>query len=369
MRQSDLNRLLGDVERFSDNRGVVIYGAGGNAREVLRAIKKIRPVEFLVDKSVESNGQGVLDDSPVYNIDILNNKSDRYYIVVSLGRYNKQVEDFLQSNGYKETKDYSYHPEYLGKEVEVDCSEVDNYVDSSNNRIIGKLTGARISFIGENSIVELGSPEINACNLFLRVKSNSRIYIGAETEIGAEPYASLAGMTKWNVDDNAYVEIGKNCIFYEGGVLNIASNSAFMMGDRGSFRTGYYISVYNDSKLRIGKEFMGSLNCTIYTYDGHAVFDTETGEIRNRFMNDTIDIGDHVWMGYGASIIGRASKIGIGSIIRADSFVRGTYPNNCIIGGSPASVIRENIAWSANPEAVITDIPEEYVRNTEIKPS
>ena len=48
------------------------------------------------------------------------------------------------------------------------------------------------------------------------------------------------------------------------------------------------------------------------------------------------------------------------------SLVKSKIPNNCIAAGSPARVVRRDIAWSMNDGAAdISDCGEEYVNLTE----
>lgn len=55
-------------------------------------------------------------------------------------------------------------------------------------------------------------------------------------------------------------------------------------------------------------------------------------------------IGDHVWFADQAVALGGA-RVGDGSVIGFRSIVTSRIPNNCIAVGSPAKVVRKNIAW------------------------
>jgi acetyltransferase-like isoleucine patch superfamily enzyme len=39
------------------------------------------------------------------------------------------------------------------------------------------------------------------------------------------------------------------------------------------------------------------------------------------------------------------SSIGDGSVVGLGSIVKGSFPNNCILAGSPAKTVRRDIAW------------------------
>lgn len=96
-------------------------------------------------------------------------------------------------------------------------------------------------------------------------------------------------------------EIGKNCRFAYGGM-----------------------SVVVHSKAKIGEKVIIGQNCTI----GRAL-DPE----------DIPIIGNNVYISAGARIIGKIN-VGNNVIIGANSVVNKDVPNNCIVAGVPARVIR-----------------------------
>lgn len=59
----------------------------------------------------------------------------------------------------------------------------------------------------------------------------------------------------------------------------------------------------------------------------------------------SVDIGDHVWVGHRAIILGGMTQIRMSSIVGAMSFAKGNYPNNVCIE-IPAKILHRNIAWS-----------------------
>jgi tetrahydrodipicolinate N-succinyltransferase len=76
--------------------------------------------------------------------------------------------------------------------------------------------------------------------------------------------------------------------------------------------------------------------------DGHPIFDVRTGLRVN--PSRSITIGDHVWLGRFATVLGGVS-IGEGTVIGYGSVVTRNIPNNCVAAGSPARVVRRDIAW------------------------
>lgn len=76
--------------------------------------------------------------------------------------------------------------------------------------------------------------------------------------------------------------------------------------------------------------------------DAHPIFDIES---ENRINNsEPIIIGEHVWIGARATLLA-GSNIGDGCVIGLGSIVKGFFPNNVIIAGVPARLIKKDIAW------------------------
>jgi carbonic anhydrase/acetyltransferase-like protein (isoleucine patch superfamily) len=74
-------------------------------------------------------------------------------------------------------------------------------------------------------------------------------------------------------------------------------------------------------------------------------------------------IGDDVWIGYGATILGSVT-VGTGSIVGARALVAADVPPYSVVGGVPARVLRKRfdddvvarllrIAWWDWPQAVV----------------
>ena len=98
---------------------------------------------------------------------------------------------------------------------------------------------------------------------------------------------------------------------------------------------------------------MTSFDAIFQTGDGHSIFNienrqninTNVGFMENGYLYELI-IGEHVWIGRRDFLLGGRTTIGNGSIIGAQSLVKGKFANNVIIAGDPGKVIRKNVAWS-----------------------
>lgn len=103
------------------------------------------------------------------------------------------------------------------------------------------------------------------------------------------------------------------------------------------------IEVCQNAAVQIGKKCMFSYQIVLYRDDMHIIYDAESKKRLNYPKN--ITIGDHVWVGREAMILGGAS-IGDNCILGARCVTSSRFQPNTIIAGCPGKAIRENILWS-----------------------
>ncbi len=102
------------------------------------------------------------------------------------------------------------------------------------------------------------------------------------------------------------------------------------------------ISAVEGTSVSIGDDVMLASENQIRADDGHAIYDVRT----NKRVNTSRDIviGNHVWLAYQACVLGGA-RIGDGTVVGFRSLVTSKLPNNVIAVGTPAKVVRRDIAW------------------------
>jgi acetyltransferase-like isoleucine patch superfamily enzyme len=143
--------------------------------------------------------------------------------------------------------------------------------------------------------------------------------------------------------DNGRLEIGEST-----GVpalvadIRVGQDSAVLIGRRVSSTSKMIVSAAEGTTVTIGDDVMFATGNQVRADDGHPIFDVRTGRRVNRSQD--ITIGPHVWVGYNAAILA-GSTIGEGSVVALGAVVRGRFPNNCVIGGIPARMLRRDIAW------------------------
>lgn len=142
--------------------------------------------------------------------------------------------------------------------------------------------------------------------------------------------------------------------------VRVGNNSSVVIGQGVSSTSPVVVSAVEGTVVTIGNDVMFATGNQVRSDDAHPIFDVITGD-RLNFAKD-ITIGDHVWLAWGASLLG-GSVVGEGSVIGANSLVKGVIPNNVVAVGAPAKVIRKDIAWE-RPHIGMT--PPYYFPNVDV---
>ncbi|WP_298721678.1 acyltransferase [uncultured Oceanisphaera sp.] len=162
-----------------------------------------------------------------------------------------------------------------------------------------------------NRLVVLGNGKFRRCVISIRGENNT-----VEVENGA------------NISFSTLEIVGNNCLIRIGKGTDIG---------------GAYLSAKGEkTQLTIGEHCMFSRNISVMTYDGHPIFDVDTGEILNHPQD--IHIGNNVWVAANASVL-KGVRISDGSIIAFGAIVTKDVEEKAIVAGTPAKTIKNNIRW------------------------
>lgn len=143
--------------------------------------------------------------------------------------------------------------------------------------------------------------------------------------------------------DNGTLTIGHNKRV-KGGLwgIRVGQDATVAIGDNVSCTSTCIISAVEGVTVRIGNDVMIASQNQIRADDGHPIFDVHTGKRVN--LAEDITIGNHVWLALGSTVLA-GGRIGDGTVIGYSSLVNGPIPNNCIAVGTPARVVRRDVAW------------------------
>jgi len=336
-----LAKIVNDNKK---GRKVLLWGENPAIRGALKKYFNI-DVQFTLSERPEND-----NGSTVRYINAIKGKSKDYYVISAVKAYNDADAQRFNSFGYSEIKDFVYK---LIKPIvltNVDLSKGE-YCDPYGNKISGKAGIInRVVFRGYNNTIQFEENVMNLQNAQFDLAANTHIRIGAQTNF-TKPYTLIE--SKCN-DGYSKLTIGRKCYFMNDTLFRFYSSrngTTVKIGDGCTFGSHVEFHPNNNKKIIIGNDCMFSSNIQVWAGDGHAIFDVKTGAIINSdstnpssAKNMTV-LGEHVWVGMGAFIL-QGTNVGDGSIIGAESVVKGVFPNNVSLAGTPAKAVRENVAWA-----------------------
>jgi acetyltransferase-like isoleucine patch superfamily enzyme len=163
--------------------------------------------------------------------------------------------------------------------------------------------------------------------------------------------------------------------FQTEGMCFVCPRVKFEIGPNATLRMGRWSWIGHDSKIRVhegevsigAKTVMGQ-ECTISAYQhvsigrecivadrvmlidfDHGVVEVERPIRLQGIYKRDVRVGSNVWMGYGSCIL-RGVSVGHNSIVGTNAVVTKDVPENAVVGGVPAKVLRmreepEQLRW------------------------
>lgn len=173
-----------------------------------------------------------------------------------------------------------------------------------------------------------GRGTVFGMNVVLRHSHKIRLGAGVVADDGV--VLDAKGSSNSGIDIGDQVFIGRNTIIYcQNGDISIGSNS----------NIGSNSQIFSSGSCAIGENVL----IAAYVYvigGGHGYEEDDLPVIGQERVAKGIKIGDGVWIGAGVKILDGVS-IGRDAILAAGSVVTNDVPDNVIVGGMPAKVIRD----------------------------
>lgn len=177
---------------------------------------------------------------------------------------------------------------------------------------------------------------------------------------GTVRFSGTGGTLRIGDDCNCHeigFTVGQGCTVEVGAGswlanLNIftETSSRVVIGRGAAFTWQTHISCHEPFDVIIGEDCLFASNTSIAVSDMHSVIDIATGSRINPGADVTI--GDRVWMASHASIM-KGVSIGSGSIVAMGAIVNKSAPDNCVIAGVPAKVVKRGVTWDRSLLPVI----------------
>ena len=333
----DLYYLAYITSKYSHGRKIVTWANNGIFNYILKKYFCLN-----VHCSVAKN-PNIIDNVNTFDLSILNNSNDKYYIVALHPLYSLDKYLFFESLGYRNIEDFVFRYPKPTVIENYDCKN-GIYLDEYGNSIEGESGVIRkVIFRGCNNHIVLGKNVKGTEKLSFDVTSNSQITIGENVRFSNDSKFEFKGTS-----GQASVYIGENCRFTDVffRLYNHIQHTSIEIGDDSTFETHVEFHANAGKKIIIGKDCMFSHNIELWAGDGHSIFDVRSGKnVDQTNGKDTLNIGNHVWIGKNAFLL-HGTDIKDGSIVGACSVVKGKYPNNCVIAGNPAKKVKNDVAWS-----------------------
>lgn len=199
------------------------------------------------------------------------------------------------------------------------------------------------SLIGSNSCKLKGKDNQLVTKGTFRRHCKIRVYGDNNRIVFAESLYGIRNVMINIFGNNNLIQIGKN-FATDGLCFSIEDdNNKIILGENCHGGVNSELAAIEGTEIVLGDDCMLSANITVRTGDSHSVLNAQSRQRINQ--SKSVIIGNHVWIG-NTVLIFKGTEIGPHSIVAGGSVVTGkTFLENCIIGGNPAKVIKENIDW------------------------
>ena len=229
-------------------------------------------------------------------------------------------------------------------------------VKGENNKLIAVKGGKeydlrsfhhKFSIKGNNNTVILNCDKVN--EVIRKLPSGLSIEIeGNNNRIELEFPLKISGVKIVMEEDNNLFSIKSTTHGFKDAYFRVSNQSSIIIGKDSEIGNGNLRCILKDNykvphKLVIGDGVHIARDTLIRTADGQFFIDAETG--RPLDPPGDIIIGNNVWIMTNCMIIKNA-YIPDGCAVAAKSFVNKKFDEeNCLIGGTPAKVLKHNVTW------------------------
>lgn len=163
--------------------------------------------------------------------------------------------------------------------------------------------------INKKTIVFYRSKIVNMCKY-------GRVRIGSLCKIGTSSRGYHSGMP-----------------FYTS-ILNDGANSNISIGNNCRINGAY---IHAQERVEIGNNCVIAAGVSIMDSNGHEVISSD--RTKGRDIPQAIKVGNNVWIGLNVVVL-KNTVIGDNCVVAAGSVVKGIFPENSLIMGNPARIVK-----------------------------
>lgn len=182
-------------------------------------------------------------------------------------------------------------------------------------------------------------PHIN-----LNIKTTSTSNITMKGTLTVRPWGGEKGASYLEVGPSGCLEINGDFEIGQGIIIIIGRGAKLQIAGRQSESASGITSntkIMVEESMFIGRDCIISWDCFLTDSDWHDTFHFNNKNKRS----SPVVIGDHVWIGHGASIL-KGTVIEEGCIVASKATtINSKFNSNTLIAGTPARQIKNNVSW------------------------
>lgn len=197
------------------------------------------------------------------------------------------------------------------------------------------LTFLKINFFSKNVVSTVRIPFLNLSRTVIQIESGASVVLKDRLITGVKQVKKSKPETRILLERNSLLKVDGKFSIYANSYIRIIENGKLIL--HGGF-VNENVQITAADVIEIGLDATIGRDVVIRSYDGHTI--CEKGYKKSA----PIKIGNHVWIGQGATIL-KGVTIGDGAVIAAGALVTKDVPAKSVVGGVPAKILRENIKW------------------------
>ncbi len=153
--------------------------------------------------------------------------------------------------------------------------------------------------------------------------------------VGGHGLRAEADVQIVRLDPDTRVAVGDDVLLATGVRLHLREPGARIEIGAGSF-LNYRTELIAHERVVLGRGCLLAWDVQVLDSDSHPVDD--------RPQTAPVVLGDRVWVGCRATVL-KGVTIGDGAVVAAGSVVTRDVPARALVGGNPATVLRQGVTW------------------------